>query len=185
MKSTYLCVASSICSIFGYILKFVSMHTIASLFHGTSLPQFILLSLFNLLVTHGYGQNLFPKKFKGCSTDQFNLESDTITARIDPQTLISTITSSLSAKEAKHAIGTLALQIIVDKAGQSCLLSVKNDTNIKTSRLHLKENIDSKLTWEKIDAKIAAVVVLRFDAGVVSIKRLGMNGKKGVHELRP
>ncbi|TGD82918.1 hypothetical protein [Hymenobacter wooponensis] len=147
--------------------------------------RFALTLLCSLLITSSYGQNLFPEKFKGCVTDQFSLESDSISAKVDNQTLIAIVTHALNEEETKSAIGTLALQIIVDRNGQSCLLSVKNDTNLKTKKLRLKENIDSRLLWEKVDNKVAAVVVLRFSSGTISVKRLGMNGKRGVHELRP
>jgi hypothetical protein len=156
-----------------------------SYFKNPFLIRFALSILFSFLITSSYGQHLFPEKFKGCNTDQFSLESDSVTAKINSQTLVSLITSSLTEDQVETATGTLSLQIIVEKNGESCLLSLKNDTNLKTKQLHLKENIDGKLHWEKVGDKVAAVVVLRFSSGAISIKRLGMNGKRGVHELRP
>ncbi|PJJ59074.1 hypothetical protein [Hymenobacter chitinivorans] len=146
----------------------------------------LLVTLFCLLLaTSSYGQNLFPEKFKGCNTDQFALERDTVTAKTDTQALLTLVTSALSTAEAQKLRGTLLLQIIVDNDGNSCLISLQNETNVRTSKLRLKENIDGKLHWEKSRAKVAAVVLLKFEEGTTTLKRLGMDGKKGVHELRP
>ncbi|HEY5916320.1 MAG TPA: hypothetical protein VIU13_02930 [Chryseolinea sp.] len=131
----------------------------------------------------GYAQNIFPEKFDGCNTDLFALESDTITAKIQDEHLIDAIMKSLDSKTREKIRGTLSLQIIVDLNGNSCLMSLKNDTNIRTKNLHLKQYIDKELKWENPNKKVAAIVVYRFEENGVKFKRLGMNGKRGVHEL--
>ncbi|UOQ74502.1 hypothetical protein [Hymenobacter cellulosilyticus] len=144
---------------------------------------FLLFAL--LLATNGYGQHLFPEKFKGCITDHFTLEKDTVTAKTDTQALLALVTSALSEAEVKSIRGALLLQILVDTGGNSCLLSVENKTNVKTKKLRLKESIDSQLRWDKPAKKVAAVVLLQFTNGSVTMKRLGMDGNMGVQELRP
>jgi len=131
----------------------------------------------------GYAQNIFPEKFDGCITDSFALESDTITARIQDSHLIDVIVNSLDSKTREKIRGTLSLQIIVDLDGNSCLMSLKNDTNIKTKNLNLKQYIDKELKWENPYEKVAAIVVYRFEKKEVKFKRIGMNAKRGVHEL--
>jgi hypothetical protein len=128
-------------------------------------------------------QSLFPDKFQGCNTDRFALESDSTTAKIDSDELIKIITSTLSDKQRNKISGKLTLQIIVDLNGNSCLLSVKNDTNIKTTKIDLKSFIDNKLVWDRPTKKVAAIVLIGFTGDGIKIKRLGMNAKKGVHEL--
>jgi hypothetical protein len=132
----------------------------------------------------GYAQNIFPEKFDDCITDRFALESDTITAKIKDQDLIGVIMNSFDSKTKAKVRGTLSLQIIVDSEGNSCLMSLKNDTNIKTRNLNLKPYIDKELKWKNRQQKVAAIVVYRFEDKGVKFKRLGMNAKKGVHELR-
>ena len=129
------------------------------------------------------GQALFPEKFEGCNTDQFGLESDTATAKIADQHLISTITASFDEKTMSNINGKLTLQILVNLDGTSCLLSLKNDTNIKTSKMNLKTVIDRQLQWDEVDEKVSPVILLIFSKKGIAFKRLGMNRKKGVHEL--
>lgn len=144
---------------------------------------------FNILIIillgafSSYSQNLFPEKFNGCNTDHFKLESDSITAKIDDEQLLSILKQSFDDKTIQKIRGTLSLQIIVNLDGNSCLISLKNETNIKSKKLNLKHNIDQDLKWNKPDEKVAAVVVFKFENNGIKFKRLGINTKKGVHEL--
>lgn len=144
----------------------------------------LILSVICLATTlEGYSQNIFPEKFDGCLTDRFALESDSTTARIQDEHLIEVVMESLDNKTKEKIRGTLSLQIIVDGDGNSCLMSLKNDTNIKTKKLDLKQQIDEGLKWDKPHEKVAAIVVFKFVKNGVKFKRLGMNAKRGVHEL--
>lgn len=129
-----------------------------------------------------YAQHIFPEKFGGCNTDRFALESDSIRAKIQDEKLLTVLFASFDNKTRTRIRGTLSLQIIVDTEGNSCLISLKNETNISTKKFNLKQNIDSDLKWNKLQERVAAVVVFRFDDKGVKFKRLG-NAKKGVHEL--
>ena len=144
----------------------------------------ILLSAICLVQTlDAYSQNIFPEKFDGCVTDRFALESDSTTAIVQEEHLVNVVLGSLDNKTKEKIRGTLSLQIIVDLDGNSCLISLKNETNVKTKNLGIKQRIDEELKWNKPHQKVAAIVVFRFEKNGVKFKRLGMNGKRGVHEL--
>lgn len=129
------------------------------------------------------GQNIFSEVFPGCNTDRFSLESDSTTAKITDEKLVSIITSAFPEKVKNKIEGSLTLQIIVDYDGSSCLLSVKNETNIKTKKLNLKETIKNNLKWKIDNKKVSAIVLLLFEDKTVKVLRLGMNANKGVHVL--
>jgi hypothetical protein len=131
----------------------------------------------------GLSQHLFPEKFQGCVTDQFALESDSLTVTVPDETLIAVLLQSMDEKTKAKILGTLTLQIIVDFDGNSCLISFKNDTNVKTKNLHLKQKIDSELKWNKPSTKVAALVAVKFEATGLRIARLGVNAKRGLHKI--
>jgi hypothetical protein len=133
----------------------------------------------------GYSQAIFPEKFDGCITDRFALESDSTTAKIQDAQLIEVIVKSFDNKTKEKVRGELSVQIIVDLDGNSCLISLKNDTNIKTRNLNIKQYIDQALKWDKPRQKVAAIVVYKFEKNIIKFKRLGLNAKRGVHELKP
>lgn len=140
--------------------------------------------IFFAIATEAFSQQLFAEKFSGCNTERFGLENDTATAKIDQSILIKTITGGFREKDKNKIRGTLSLQILVDTLGNSCLLSLKNDTNIKTNQLKLKETVDQQLKWQKLKEMVSPVIVLRFEENEIKYKRLGMHGKRGVHELK-
>ncbi|MGD1845234.1 MAG: hypothetical protein ACFB10_07565 [Salibacteraceae bacterium] len=142
---------------------------------------------FSLLIvfcsTVAMAQNIFPEQYEGCNTDQFALESEELTANIDHQELLRIVQEGFEDKVKGKVSGVLSLQIIVNTKGESCLISVENKTNVKTKKLNLKSNIDSNLKWAKPKKKVAAIVVISFGPKGVTLKRMGMNGKLGWHEL--
>ena len=144
-------------------------------------PLFLLFLL--TAFSKSYTQNLFPEKFDNCNTDHFSLESDTITAKIQDEQLLNIFKQSFDQKTIDKLRGNLSLQIIVDLEGNSCLISLKNETNIKSKKLNLKQNIDSNLKWDKPQKKVAAIIVFIFEENRLKFLRLGINAKKGVHEL--
>ncbi len=128
-------------------------------------------------------QNLFPEKFAGCNTDHFALESKVEDAKILPSVLMMIVTQKFGDENLKKISGILKLQIIVDTDGKSCLLSVENGTNVETSQMNLKETIDQNLIWQKPSQKVAALVFLKFEGGKMYMKRMGLDGNLGWHEL--
>lgn len=130
-----------------------------------------------------FSQYIFSETYTGCDTDRFTLESDSCIAKITDEDFISVITSGFTDKVKNKIKGTLSLQIIVDPQGNSCLISLKNETNVKTRRLKLKQAIDNFLKWETSYKKVAAIVLLDFDEEDIQLTRFGMNSEKGVHVL--
>lgn len=146
----------------------------------------IILILAIIITSYGaaFSQHVFPEKFKGCITDEFALESDSMTVKIEEAELIRVLTGGMDEKYINKIKGTLLLQILVDLQGNSCLLSLENKTNIKTKKLKLKKAIDGNLVWNKPHQKVAAIVAINFEGGRIALKRLGTNYYKGVHELK-
>jgi hypothetical protein len=132
----------------------------------------------------GYAQNVFPELFTGCNTDQFALEGDSLTAHHDVIKFVELLKGHLGKKTVDQLRGTLKLQVIVDLEGSSCLLSMENLTNKKTSKLRLKELVDGKVRWEPPSKKVAALIVLDFEELGIRYRRLGMNGKRGWHYIQ-
>ncbi len=79
--------------------------------------------------------------------------------------------------------GRLSLQIVVDLEGNSCLLSMYNQTTLLSAQLNLKKDIDQHLVWEKPAQKVAALVVLDFYGRRTTVKRIGLDADTGWHEL--
>lgn len=145
------------------------------------MKKVVLFVVFLFITKFSYSQNIFPEKFSGCVTDHFALESDSLVAKTDVPVFIKTIISSLDAKSKSKIKGILSLQIIVDMDGNSCLISIKNDTNIKSSKFELKEIIDETIKWNNPSKKVSPLIQLKFNSNSVQYIRLGINAKKGNH----
>ena len=140
-----------------------------------------------LLLLSGYNtfsQHLFTKKYDGCDTKTFSLESDSVTAKVSDRVIMDIVASAIDPKAITKISGDLLLQILVNEDGSSCLLSLENRTNVRTKKLNLKEAIDQQLTWSPIDEKVSAIVSLKFVDQNIGMKRLGVNGHTGIHELK-
>jgi hypothetical protein len=148
-----------------------------------NMNKLILLLLLHLFVISGYGQNIFPDKFEGCNTDSFGLEGDTMTVQHNDTDFMNQLIHHLGSKQMLKLEGELKFQIIVDLEGNSCLLSVENLTNVKTSKLKLKTWVDETVKWEQPEDKVAALILLEFHQGGIRYRRLGNNGKRGWHIL--
>lgn len=129
----------------------------------------------------GTAQHIYPEKFTGCNTDHFALEGDSITGKIDMKYFLKTILSGIDSKSREKLSGILSLQIVVDTDGHSCLISIENETNIPTTKLNLKATIDNSLIWQKPGQKVSPMLMLKFNPVSVQYKRIGLNGKKGMH----
>ena len=123
-------------------------------------------------------QNVYPEKFSGCITDHFALEKDSLVGKTDINQLIKIVLSSLDDKSKSKIEGVLSLQIIVNLDGSSCLISMKNETNIKSSKFKLKDVIDT-IKWEIPIKKISPLIQLKFNPNSIQYRRLGINGNKG------
>ncbi len=138
-----------------------------------------------LLFSHFiHAQNIFPEKYKGCNTDHFTLEKDSLKTTIDSKYLVKTILSGMSLETKSSIKGTLKLQIIVDLEGNSCLISIDNKTNIESSDLQLKNAIDTNLKWNIIEkVKVSPLIILKFKKKSVAISRIGVSGNFEMNEI--
>ncbi len=140
-----------------------------------------LLAFFICSVAHA--QHIFPEKFFVCNTDRFALEKDLIIARISKKKLVEVIVNGIDKTPRPKVWGRLSLQIVVDLEGNSCLLSMHNQTTLLSTQLKLKKDIDQNLVWEKPAQKVAALVVIDFFGRRSTVKRIGLDGNTGWHEI--
>ncbi|WP_189630496.1 MULTISPECIES: hypothetical protein [Roseivirga] len=140
--------------------------------------------LFTFLCLPGlYGQYVYPERFENCYLDEFKYEETRIIAEIDNEKLKSVITSGWDYKMLKKAEGFLGLQILVDRKGGSCLMSVRNDTNMKLKKMNLEANVNENLKWKGQSDKISAIVLLEFKDGEIVVKRLGTTDMRNLVEI--
>ncbi|WP_286747024.1 hypothetical protein [Roseivirga sp. UBA1976] len=140
--------------------------------------------LFTFLCLPGlYGQYVYPERFENCYLDEFKYEETRIIAEIDNEKLKSVITSGWDDKMLKKAEGFVGLQILVDRKGGSCLMSVRNDTNMKLKKMNLEANVNENLKWKGQSDKISAIVLLEFKDGEIVVKRLGTTDMRNLVEI--
>ena len=130
-----------------------------------------------------HAQHVYPEKFDHCYLDEFKYEETSIIAQIDYEDLKKVVTEGWDSKMLKGAEGNLGLQILVDRRGKSCLMSVRNDTNLKMKKMNLEENINNHLQWKGQSEKISVIMVLNFEKGEISIKRLGTKDMVNLVEI--
>jgi hypothetical protein len=106
-----------------------------------------------------------------------------IIARISKKKLIEVITNGIDKAPKPPVWGRLSLQIVVDLEGNSCLLSMHNQTTLLTAECNLKKDIDQNLVWEKPARSVAALVVIDFFGRRTAIKRVAFDENTGWHEL--
>lgn len=132
---------------------------------------------------NAFSQNLFDTEYDNCNVYQFSFEKDTVTADIPEAELVRVITGGFEESVKTEIRGTISLQILIDDKGNSCLQSLKNETNVELKKLHLKESVNDSLVWGIPFNKLAVVILLRFEENKLTVKRLGLTDK-GFHELR-
>ncbi|AKQ46414.1 hypothetical protein TH63_13535 [Rufibacter radiotolerans] len=134
-----------------------------------------LLLLFFGLLAKGYGQHLFEEKFKGCAIDQFTLEKDSATVHLPDRELLTIFLSGVAPKERQKIRGILTVQILVDGQGNSCLVSLRNETNLKTRKWHLPQAVAAGLKWPIPPKKVALVLAVKFTEKGAQFRRFGVD----------
>lgn len=129
-------------------------------------------------------ENVCKEKFDNCYLDEFKFEETSIIAEIEDEVLTQVITEGWDDKMLKKAEGYLGLQILVDRRGKSCLMSVRNDTNMKLKKMNLNENIDNNLKWKGQEDKISVIVLLQFEGDQITVKRLGTTDMVNLVEIK-
>lgn len=133
--------------------------------------------------TQAFSQHVYPEVIDNCYLDQFIFESDSTIAKLDKDKIIEVITSGWDEKTLKSANGMLGLQVLVNNRGASCLMSIQNETNMKTKKMNLTETINDNLKWPRMPQKVSVIMVLTFDKGEIDLKRLGTKDKKSLIAL--
>uniref|UniRef100_UPI0040489269 hypothetical protein n=1 Tax=Roseivirga sp. TaxID=1964215 RepID=UPI0040489269 len=128
--------------------------------------------------TQAFSQHVYPEVIDNCYLDQFIFESDSTIAKLDKDKIIEVITAGWDEKTLKNADGVLSLQVLVNNRGASCLMSIQNETNMKTKKMNLTETINDNLKWPRMPQKVSVLMVLTFDKGEIDLKRLGTKDKK-------
>ena|SRR5690554_1163261 len=142
------------------------------------IPFFLL-----ILGTKSFSQNIFEEVFEGCNTNRFVMEKDSLTIKVkEDNDILHLLANGFDKKVVKEIRGVLACQIIVDLEGNSCLLSIENQSNIKTEMLNIKNIIDDNLKWYKPREKTSVIFAVKFYGNEVELKRIGLNSK-GFHDL--
>lgn len=132
-------------------------------------------------------QNVYKVKLEGCDTERFALESQRATTTVEDDILLKFVTKHLSPEVRAQLRGILKLQILVYTNGSSCFLSYENETNASRADFNIpamKTAIDAELTWSPPEKNIAALIEIRFSKKKAIIKRYGMHGALGWHELK-
>jgi hypothetical protein len=135
------------------------------------------------LSTHAFSQHVYPEVIDNCYLDQFVYESDSLIAKLDKDKIIEVITASWDEKTKKSADGFLGLQVLVNNRGASCLMSIQNETNMKTKKMNLTESINDNLKWPRMPQKVSVIMVLTFNKGEIELKRMGTIDKKSLVEI--
>ena len=151
-------------------------------FMFVSMKIILLLSLLSV-TSLSFSQEIYPEKYSGCVSDIFSIEKDTIEAKLDIKRLLSAFKETTGSKTFNKIRGILSLQVIVDTFGTPCLISIENKTNIKSSKLQLKEILDKSRVWSKPNKKVSVLLVLKFADEGVSYRRIG-HGCNGWGDLR-
>ena len=143
---------------------------------------FFALFLFSSL--SAFSQHVYGEKIDNCYLDQFIFESDKIIAKLDNEKITEVVTTGFDAKVKKGIEGILGFQVLVDNRGNSCLMSVRNDTNQKTKKLNLASSINDNLKWPRMAQKVSVIVVMEFEkGGEITVKRMGTVDNKNLIEL--
>ena len=108
---------------------------------------------------------------------------DSISVNPIDQDIITILAENFDKEVITDIKGVLSIQIVVDQEGNSCVLSLENDTNIETKELNIKSIFDNKLRWTKPDENKSVIISIKFYGDSVELKRIGLNAEKGFHEL--
>lgn len=141
--------------------------------------------LFIFISSNLLSQHILEIKYEGCDTQEFGMEGkDTTEVKISSLKFLEVFVSTLDEEDIEDIEGVLTFQIIVYMDGSSCLISARNETNLKTELLINKEVLDTELEWEKPKENTCAMIQLVFRDGNVKYSRLGSNMKRGWYILK-
>ena len=143
--------------------------------------KYIILTIGLFIINFAFGQHLYSEKYDDCKLSRFCLDCGDTKAE-PPKDFVSDFLSNLNEKSLKKIKGSIEIQILVDSIGKPCLLSAKNETNVKSKKLGLQDGINSTDNWEPASSENKTVsasvsLLLIFDKGLKSIQRREFNTK--------
>jgi len=129
----------------------------------------------SLIFNFSFGQHLYPEKFDNCQLHQFCLDCGEPKAGA-PHDLEKELLENLNSKYLRKIAGSIEVQILIDTLGNPCLLSAKNESNIKTDKLDIQSAIHSTSKWSPAISQEKSInssvsLKLNFVGGVFSIER--------------
>src|SRR6187549_492277 len=130
----------------------------------------------SLIINISFAQHLYPEKFDNCHLTQFCLDCGEPKAQT-PHDFAKYLVQKLNPKSLKRINGSIDVQILVDTLGNSCLLSVKNESNAKTSKLNIQGAIQNSSKWitaisQGKPTSSSVSLKLSFIEGYLSIERI-------------
>lgn len=125
---------------------------------------------------------MFKNKLDNCSPE-FKLENQSITLdyTIGDSLLIVDIMKGAEKKHIQRLKGILALQIVLDSLGNSCLVSYDHRFNMLRKPFDIEENINSLTHWEGTGNNTyrSVFIKLYFEEKQIRFQRLGYNRNSG------
>ena len=103
--------------------------------------------ILTLLTNISFGQHLYPEKYDECKLSRFCLDCGEPKAQ-PPQNFVKEIIDNFNPKFLEKTTGQIEVQILVDSIGKPCLLSAKNETNIKLKKINLQKAINNTSNWK-------------------------------------
>lgn len=145
------------------------------IFKTQTMKKNILLFLTFFSFTLSFSQNLYPEKYNDCSLESFCLDCGDKKAE-PPKNLINELLNKFDKKSLDKIKGSIAIQILIDEEGKTCLLSSLNKTNISSKKLGLQKAINSSANWKPASSKnkktnSSVSLILIFENSNLSVKR--------------
>ncbi len=128
------------------------------------------------------GQKIYKNKLDNCSP-QFKLEDKSITLNYKKgdSLLVVDLMKGAEKKHIQRLKGILALQIVLDSAGNSCLVSYDHKFNMLRKPFDIVENVNGLNDWEGTGNSTFRSIFLKiyFEKKQIRFQRLGYNRNTG------
>jgi hypothetical protein len=128
------------------------------------------------LTNFAFEQPIFDEKQYDCNYEGMSLEnSEVVVDYQSKEMLYSDLIKNVDLKTLSKLQGEIMIQLLVDKEGKPCCISISNNTNVSRNKLRLVKNVNSMTGWQKTDAvnkKVCAIINLNFMADRIFLKGL-------------
>jgi len=93
------------------------------------------------------GQHLFPEKFNDCALSTFCLDCGDVKGAYSND-LQAFFAEKFETKNIKNIEGVVFVQVLIDTSGKQCVMSIGDKASGKTSRLDLRNIINTMTGWK-------------------------------------